>query len=56
MSGAVLFLILALAVPFIRSLFSFDVLKLTEILICLGAAIVSVAWFEIYKLVKNGIY
>jgi P-type Ca2+ transporter type 2C len=53
--GAVLFLIALLEIPFLRSLFSFEALKPLEILICILAAVVSVAWFEIYKAVKKGI-
>jgi P-type Ca2+ transporter type 2C len=50
--GAVLFLALILTVPFLRNLFSFDALSIMEVAISLGAALMSVAWFEIYKLVK----
>jgi Ca2+-transporting ATPase len=53
MGGAVIFLIALLEVPFLRDLFSFDALNLMDILICVGAAAISVAWFEIYKLVRK---
>jgi Ca2+-transporting ATPase len=56
MSGAVIFLILVLSIPFLSSLFSFDSFKPVEILVCLGAALLSISWFEIYKIVKKGIH
>ena len=49
--GAVLFLGLALYVPFLRGLFRFSVLHTTDILICVAAGIVSVLWFEVMKAV-----
>ena len=50
--GAVLFLGLALYVPFLRDLFRFSVLHPTDILICIAAGIVSVLWFEVMKAVR----
>ncbi|MFZ5586292.1 MAG: cation-translocating P-type ATPase [Thermodesulfobacteriota bacterium] len=44
MLGLVLFL------PGLRDLFHFYVLHLHDLLLCLGAALASIAWFEIYKL------
>jgi Ca2+-transporting ATPase len=52
-SGAVVFLVLVLTVPFLRNLFTFDALNLWEVAIALGGAALSVAWFEIYKVLKN---
>jgi Ca2+-transporting ATPase len=52
LSGAVIFLILVLTVPFLRNLFSFSALKPVELAISFGAALLSVLWFEIYKMVK----
>jgi Ca2+-transporting ATPase len=49
--GAVLFLGLALYVPFLRDLFRFSVLHLNDIFICIAAGIVSVLWFEVMKAV-----
>ncbi len=51
--GALLFLALVLYVPFLRSLFSFDMLSATDVLVCVAAAFVSVAWFEVYKVVRK---
>ena len=53
LSGALVFLVLILTVPFLRNLFDFSALKLGEVAISLGAAFLSVAWFEVYKLVKR---
>ena len=50
--GAVLFLGLALYVPFLRQLFRFSVLHPTDILICVTAGVVSVLWFEVMKAVN----
>ena len=51
--GAVVFLGIVLSVPFLRELFQFDVLHPKDILICLGAGSVSIAWFEILKAVHS---
>jgi Ca2+-transporting ATPase len=53
LSGALVFLVLILTVPFLRNLFDFNALKLGEVAIALGAAFLSVVWFEVYKLVKK---
>jgi Ca2+-transporting ATPase len=51
--GAILFLALVLYVPFLRGLFSFDMLSAVDVLICIGAAIISVGWFEVYKIYRK---
>jgi Ca2+-transporting ATPase len=51
-SGAVIFLVLVLTVPFLRNLFTFDALNLWEVALALGGAVLSVVWFEIYKVLK----
>jgi Ca2+-transporting ATPase len=51
--GTVAFLALVLYVPFSRALFRFSLLHLHDLAICLGAAMCSVLWFEIFKLWKN---
>jgi Ca2+-transporting ATPase len=50
--GAVLFLSLALSVPFLRGLFRFSVLHPIDIFICVAAGVVSVLWFEVMKAVS----
>jgi Ca2+-transporting ATPase len=51
--GALTFLALALYVPFLRSLFKFSTLHLADLLICVGGGVVSIAWFEVFKFVRN---
>jgi len=51
--GALAFLALALYVPFLRGLFKFSTLHLTDLLICVGGGVVSIAWFEVFKFVRN---
>jgi P-type Ca2+ transporter type 2C len=50
---AVGFLVLVLYVPFLRELFSFGRLHITDVLLSIGAAAVSIAWFEVYKLYQK---
>ena len=51
--GALAFLVLALYVPFLRDLFKFSTLHLPDLLICAGGGAVSIAWFEVFKYVRN---
>lgn len=51
--GAVVVLALSIYVPFLRSLFRFSVLHLTDIGICLAAGGVSLLWFEAWKVARN---
>jgi len=51
--SALIFLGLALYVPFLRNLFNFGILSALDILIAIGAALLSIAWFEIFKLVSG---
>ena len=50
--GAILFVGLVLYVPFLRNLFKFAELHTIDLLICFVAGSVSVAWFEIFKMVR----
>lgn len=50
LTGTIIFLGLVLYIPFLRSLFSFDVLHSIDLWICLAAGIVSILWFEGLKL------
>jgi len=52
--GAVFFLILILNIPFFLDLFQFEKLTVFKILICCGAGITTIIWFELYKLYKHG--
>jgi P-type Ca2+ transporter type 2C len=48
--GAVGFLVLALAVPFARTLFHFAPVHPADLLLCVLAALLCVGWFELVKL------
>ena len=49
MGGTLLFLALALSVPFLRGLFHFSLLHPGDLVLCLTAGVSSVAWFEALK-------
>ncbi len=51
--GTLAFLGLVLFVPYSRGLFRFSVLHLHDFGICLGAAVCSILWFEIFKFWKK---
>jgi P-type Ca2+ transporter type 2C len=51
--AALAFLALILYVPFLRNLFSFGTLTPIDLVACIIAAIVSVGWFEVFKLFKK---
>jgi Ca2+-transporting ATPase len=51
--GALVFLALALYVRPLRALFRMEILHADDVAICVGAALVSVAWFEVLKLVTS---
>jgi Ca2+-transporting ATPase len=51
--GAIIFLILILNIPFLLNLFLFERIGLAEFMVCVGAGLLSITWFEIYKQVKK---
>ncbi|MGB8491227.1 MAG: cation-translocating P-type ATPase, partial [Bacteroidales bacterium] len=51
--GAIIFLIMILNMPFLLNLFLFEKIGIVEFMICAGAGLFSITWFEIYKKVKN---
>jgi Ca2+-transporting ATPase len=51
--GAVLFLGLALSVPFLRGLFRFSILHPADVAICVLAGMISILWFEVLKMVNR---
>ncbi len=51
--GAVAVLGLVLAVPFLRDLFRFSVVPAVDLAIAFGAAAASIAWFEVFKLLRS---
>ena len=54
-AGTLVSLVLVLYLPFLRSLFHFSLLHPTDILITLVAGIVSIAWFEVLKIINRQI-
>lgn len=53
--GASTFLMLVIYIPFLRSLFHFSVLHLEDIFVIFIAGIVSIAWFEGFKIINKRI-
>ncbi|MCE5197737.1 MAG: cation-translocating P-type ATPase [Armatimonadota bacterium] len=49
LGGAIIFLAMVLYIPALRALFSFSTLHVGDILICIGAGLVSIVWFDILK-------
>jgi Ca2+-transporting ATPase len=56
LGGALLALGLVLYVPQLRGFFQFSELQPTDLLICVAAAVASVAWFEAFKVTKKYIH
>lgn len=52
-SGTVLALLLVLYVPFLRNLFHFSLLTLDEIVVALASGVVSLLWFEGFKILNR---
>jgi len=52
-AGVIVGLVLVLYVPFLRDLFSFATPNPLELLLCVAAALISILWFEIAKLVRK---
>lgn len=52
-AGAFAALTLALYVPFLRTLFHFSTLHVGDLALCLGAGLVSLAWLELLKALRN---
>jgi P-type Ca2+ transporter type 2C len=53
MAGGLLLLAFVLFVPGLRDLFSFSRLSAADLLLCLGAGIIGILWFEIAKLLRR---
>jgi len=53
LGGAVAFLVTLLTVPFLRGIFRFAPFHAVDVLVVLGAGLVGVAWFEVYKVVDT---
>ncbi|HET7640647.1 MAG TPA: cation-translocating P-type ATPase, partial [Ktedonobacteraceae bacterium] len=52
-AGVIAGLVLVLYVPFLRDLFSFATPTLLDLLLCIAAALISILWFEVFKLVRK---
>ncbi len=52
-SGAIIFLILILNIPFLLNLFQFEKIGYIELLVCTMAGFSTIIWFEIYKKMKK---
>lgn len=53
LGGAVFFLGVVLYIPFLRGLFHFSTLHLTDLTICLAAGVFSILWFEGFKMMNG---
>ncbi|HEY6178422.1 MAG TPA: cation transporting ATPase C-terminal domain-containing protein, partial [Kofleriaceae bacterium] len=51
-AGTLVFLAATLYLPPLRALFRFDLLHAIDLAICIGAAIVGTAWFELLKAIR----
>ena len=51
--GAALFLGVILYVPFLRQVFHFGVPHRTDIMVCAVAGVLSIAWFEVLKSIRQ---
>jgi len=51
--GALFFLALVIYVPFLRALFRFSALHFLDLVICLAAGVVSILWFEGFKIINK---
>lgn len=52
--GTLMLLFAVLYIPFLQNLFHFDFIHPSDLLIAFGAGIMSVSWFEVYKLFQKG--
>jgi Ca2+-transporting ATPase len=52
-SGGLIFLAVVLYVPYLREVFRFAGLPAGDLLICLGAGVLSALWFEIVKFTRT---
>ena len=51
--GAVIFLGLVLNIPFLREIFRFSVIHPVDVVICVSAGILSIVWFELFKVFRR---
>jgi Ca2+-transporting ATPase len=53
LGGAVIFLAIVLYVPYVKDLFHFSTLHFIDLVICLITGIISILWFEGFKILKK---
>jgi Ca2+-transporting ATPase len=53
LAGAVIFLAIVLYVPYVKDLFHFSTLHFIDLVICLITGIISILWFEGFKILKK---
>jgi len=51
--GAIVFLVLVLKIPFLMDLFQFEKISLGNAMVCTVAGLLSITWFETYKLFRR---
>lgn len=51
--GAFAFLTLTLTLPLLREIFHFSPISLQQFVLCVAAGLASVAWFELYKILRR---
>jgi Ca2+-transporting ATPase len=51
--GAILFMILIMNVPFFLQMFQFEKIGIPDTMICIGAGLLTITWFEVYKAIKH---
>jgi Ca2+-transporting ATPase len=56
LGGAMFALAMVLYVPLLRTFFQFSALQPTDLLICVVGAVVSIAWFEVFKGIKKYVH
>ena len=50
--GAILFMILIMNIPFFLQLFQFEKIGIADSLVCIAAGLLTIIWFEVYKVIK----
>jgi Ca2+-transporting ATPase len=53
LAGALAFLGAVLYFPFLRNMFHFSTLHFVDLVICLVAGVISILWFEGFKIMKR---
>jgi Ca2+-transporting ATPase len=51
--GAGIFLAIVLNTPFLREIFRFSLIHPVDVVICVSAGILSIVWFELFKMFRR---